>query len=138
MIPRVAPTGLLTQNRLSERQHSERQHSERQYNVRYFSPCFALRLAVALVLFALSVAALKAQEPEQWPQDDDDSTHKTADAGDQQYSQPQPYDNGQSGAQQGYGQQSGYGQQLGAMPAQGLNAQQLEQLVAPIALYPDT
>ncbi len=61
----------------------------------------------------------------------------------QAYSQPQPY------SQQGYGQpaysQPQYGQQ--PYPQQGytptpaglaLNADQLEQLVAPIALYPDT
>jgi hypothetical protein len=66
----------------------------------------------------------------------------------QGYAQPQY-------PQQGYGQTQGYGQQPYATqqaypqqtypqqgyaqpPAQGLNADQLEQLVAPIALYPDT
>jgi hypothetical protein len=53
--------------------------------------------------------------------------------GQQPYAQPQPY------GQQPYGQQPyaqpGYGQ--AQMPVQPLNAQQLEQLVAPIALYPD-
>jgi hypothetical protein len=61
----------------------------------------------------------------------------------QQPYQPQPY------PQQGYGQQAygqpqyqapyqpGYGQQ-GEAGGQALNADQLEQLVAPIALYPDT
>ena len=87
----------------------------------------------------MSAAALKSQEPDRWPQDDDDSPQQQADSGVPQYPQPQPYDYGQSGTQQGYyGQRPGYGQQLGAMPAQGMDAQQLEQLVAPIALYPDT
>jgi hypothetical protein len=74
------------------------------------------------------------------------------------YGQPQPYYGQQPYAQQSYGQQP-YGQQpytqqpyqqqsypapVQAYPQQGygqvqpLNAQQLEQLVAPIALYPDT
>lgn len=59
----------------------------------------------------------------------------------QAYPQPyQPYSApAQSYPQQGYpqlGSQPGYG---AAQPAaQGLNSQQLEQLVAPIALYPDT
>jgi hypothetical protein len=50
--------------------------------------------------------------------------------GQQQYAPQQQY------PQQAYGQaQGGYGQQ---QAAQGLSADQLEQLVAPIALYPDT
>ena len=52
--------------------------------------------------------------------------------------------NQQSQPQSDYGQQSdaqpqqGYGQALAPAPAQPLDAAQLEQLVAPIALYPDT
>src|SRR5215469_6614075 len=103
MIPRVAPTGSLTGTCFSGPGPSGPY------------PLFFLRLAVALVLFALPAAALKAQEPEQWPQDDDYPPQQ-ADAGGPQYSQPQPYDSGQSGAQQGYygaqpGQQPAYGQQ---------------------------
>lgn len=75
--------------------------------------------------------------------------------GQPQYSQPQPYPQpnyaqpSQGYPQQGYGQQpynqqpypqqvpqQGYGTPQGS--AQPLNADQLEQLVAPIALYPDT
>jgi hypothetical protein len=60
--------------------------------------------------------------------------------GQQAYAQPQPY------SQQGYGQpsygQQGYPQQqqgyVQATGGQAMNADQLEQLVAPIALYPDT
>ncbi len=62
------------------------------------------------------------------------------------YRQPQPYSQQPYGQPQAYGQQpyaatgqpymqQGYGQ--AQMPMQPLNAQQLEQLVAPIALYPD-
>jgi len=101
------------------------------------------RFAVALVLLLLPLATLRAQEPEQWPQDDDDaSAQASAPQQPETYAQadPQPaYDSQPDyGQQTGYGQQPGYGQQLGAMPAQALNAEQLEQLVAPIALYPDT
>src|SRR3954454_6605029 len=127
------------------------------------------RLAVALVLFALPAVALKAQEPEQWPTDDDDSPSQAQSAPSQAqppgaFDYPQPNTQPGDGQQSGYGQQPGYGQQqaygappqpdpdygqqpgngqqsvqqLGYMPAQAMNAAQLEQLVAPIALYPDT
>jgi hypothetical protein len=52
----------------------------------------------------------------------------------QGYSQQQPY--AQQPYQAPYPQQQGYGQQQAG--GQSLNADQLEQLVAPIALYPDT
>ena len=56
------------------------------------------------------------------------------------YAPPEQYDQQQPGSQQPYpdpGQQ--YPQQdYGQLPAQALNTEQLEQLVAPIALYPDT
>lgn len=98
------------------------------------------RLTVALVLLPFPAAALKAQEPQQWPQDDP---------------QEQPYDNTQADSQPGYGQQPYYGQSpdygqqraYGQSPESGptpeyapqqaMNAAQLEQLIAPIALYPD-
>lgn len=110
------------------------------------------KLAVALVLFALPVAIVRAQEPEQWPQDDDygtpaqnaqpyygygsqppNSYPQYPQSGQEQgYSQPYPQ-------QPGYAQQPGYESQAPAyMPAQAMNAQQLEQLLAPIALYPDS
>jgi Protein of unknown function (DUF3300) len=94
---------------------------------------------IVLVLF-LSATPLRAQEPEQWPQDDDTPQQPVYDSpGSQQsydYAQnaPQP----EYGGQPGYGQEPGSGEQLGYMPSQALNAQQLEQLVAPIALYPDS
>ena len=109
------------------------------------------RFAVALVLFALPAVALKAQEPEQWPQDDDDSPQQ-AQSTPAQAQPPGALDYPQSDPQQAYGQQPaygqpgdaqqpGYGQQsgqsLGYMPQQAMDAAQLEQLVAPIALYPD-
>jgi hypothetical protein len=99
------------------------------------------RFSVALVLLLLSAATVRAQEPEQWPQDDDYAPQQPAYGS---TAQQQPYDYAQSDPQSGYGQQPGYGQpaygqqQLGAMPSQALNAEQLEQLVAPIALYPDS
>jgi hypothetical protein len=106
------------------------------------------RFTVALVLLILPVAALDAQEPQQWPQDD---TYDDTQPGPQQ--QPQ-YDLSQGYPQQGnedpqqgypqsnpqgYYQQPQYGQQYGQQSqiTQGLNAEQLEQLVAPVALYPD-
>ena len=129
MISRVALTGI---------QPSENESSGR---------TFALVLqfcTLALVLFS-SPAVLRAQEPEQWPQDDDtpqqpmydppgsqgsyDSAQNVPQAG---YNQPD------YGDQSGYSQEPGSSQQLGYMPSQALNAQQLEQLVAPIALYPDS
>ena len=99
------------------------------------------------------MVGIKAQAPEQWPQDDDYSPQQPA-YNPPQYPQSQPYDNGQADPQQGYygqpygthpgyGQQPGYdqpsgsGQQLGPMRAQPMDAAQLEQLVAPIAIYPD-
>jgi Protein of unknown function (DUF3300) len=92
---------------------------------------------VALVLLAFPVAVLRAQETQQWPQDDDYADQQPADQV-PQYGQAQPY------PQPGYGddqqnQAQGYGQLQPVTPqAQGMNAQQLEQLVAPIALYPDS
>ena len=94
------------------------------------------RSLAGAILFLVAAATLLAQQP-----------------GDQQWSQSDSYDNGQSApnpqpdygqqpeAQQAYpdsGQaypQQGYGPAL--TPAQPLNAGQLEELVAPIALYPD-
>ena len=56
----------------------------------------------------------------------------------QGYGQQQAYSQQPYGQQPGYPQQ-GYGQAYGQQPGYGqsLNAEQLEQLVAPIALYPD-
>jgi hypothetical protein len=95
--------------------------------------------AVALVLLALPAAAVKAQEPEQWPQDDDYAGQAPVAGQQPSYDQPQ-YP--QSDPQQGNYAQA-YPQPYGApqpqyMPQQAMNAQQLEQMLAPIALYPDT
>lgn len=113
------------------------------------------KFAVALVLLALPVAMVRAQQPDVWPQDDD-SGAQAQNA--QPYQNPQPYGEpqqpynypqypqsvpqqgnyGQPYQQPGYAPQPDYNQQAPAyMPAQALNAQQLEQLLAPIALYPD-
>src|SRR3954447_9626987 len=97
-----------------------------------------VQLAVALVLLILPVGIVKAQEPQQWPQDDNYA--------DQQAPQPAYDQPGYDQQQQSYGQQPdysqpqqqpGYDQAQGPMPAQGMTAQQLEQMMAPIGLYPD-
>jgi Protein of unknown function (DUF3300) len=92
------------------------------------------RLAVALVLFAVPAAALNAQQPERWPQDDYDAPQQAQSAS-PQAQPPSAFDYPQSNPNVGYGQQPG--QSLGYMPQQPMDAAQLEQLVAPIALYPD-
>jgi hypothetical protein len=101
------------------------------------------RLAAALVLLTLPLVAIHAQQPQQWPQDetyDDTQPQQPPQYGlSQDYPQqgndvPQqgyPQSDPQQYGQQPYGQQPQYGQ------PQGLNAEQLEQLVAPVALYPD-
>src|SRR4051794_13638171 len=72
-------------------------------------------IAVALVLFALPSVVLKAQEPEQWPQDDDDSAQQAQSEPSQAqppgaFDYPQP--NPEQGQQQAYGNppQPGYDQ----------------------------
>src|ERR1039457_2110904 len=95
-------------------------------------------LAIALLLLPLGQGELFAQQApprgQEWPQNDPYSGQYAPDQqsgyGQQPYAQ-QPYPaSGQVYAQQSYGQ---------AQPlAQPRNAEQLEQLVAPIALYPDT
>ena len=97
---------------------------------------------VALVLFSFPMLVLHGQEPQQWPQDDDNYADQQPANQAPQYGQAQPNPPpGYGEPGYGYGQQSqpqGYGQQQPLIPqAQGMNAQQLEQLVAPIALYPD-
>jgi hypothetical protein len=96
-----------------------------------------LRSAVVLVLLPVLAAVLRAQEPQQWPQDDTYGDQLPA-TQQPQYNEPQP--NPQQGYSYGQQDQSqGYNQQQPAYPqAQGVNAEQLEQLVAPIALYPDS
>ena len=91
-------------------------------------------LAMALLLLPLGQGELFAQQApppgQEWPQNDPYNGRYAPDQqsgdGQQPYAQ-QPYPvSGQVYPQQGYGQ------------AQPRNAEQLEQLVAPIALYPDT
>src|SRR5580704_6722061 len=109
------------------------------------------RFTVALVLLLLPVAVLRAQQPQQWPQDDTYDDTQPASQQQPQYGQSQgypqqgndfpqqgyPQSNPQGYDQQPYGQQPQYSQQPQSSQMQGLNAEQLEQLVAPIALYPD-
>jgi hypothetical protein len=108
-----------------------------------------------LVLFTLPLAAVHAQQPQQWPQDEtyDDTQPGTQqqpqyglsqgypqqgnDDPQQGYPQSNPQYDQQYGQQSPYGQQPQYNQQPPYSQAQGLNAEQLEQLVAPVALYPD-
>lgn len=110
-------------------------------------------LSLALVLFGLPLAGHRAfaQEPDVWPQDenyaDQQSNYPSS-----QYTPPQAYPNqGQGYPQQNYAPTyrnpayanapQGYGQnsydQATSGQIQPLSPEQLEQLVAPIALYPD-
>jgi hypothetical protein len=116
-----------------------------------------LQISLALLILPFLSAKLVAQQIsplQNWPTDDPNARQYQPD---QQYSPqtqygqaqyPQQYEPPQAGyAQQGYPQQQAYadpGQytnrpypQQGYSQAQGLNAEQLEQIVAPIALYPD-
>ena len=99
-------------------------------------------VAIALVLLVLGQRALVAQQmvPAQtgWSQSNP-YNGQVAPAQQPAYGQPQSYAQQRYAQPQPYAQQypqQGYGQaQSGPQP---LNAEQLEQLVAPIALYPDT
>ena len=129
---------------------------------------FPIPSAMLLILFYLSCEMLFAQQPmpaaQGWPQGDPYGGQYAPQYAPQPlpnqqpqpgygqpaypqpysqqpgYAQPEQYDQQQPGPQQAYpdaGQQ--YPQQdYGQTPAQALNTEQLEQLVAPIALYPDT
>jgi uncharacterized protein DUF3300 len=124
---------------------------------RYIAP------VLLLVLFSSGQGTLFAQQPmppvQGWPQNDPYGAQYSPDQqpeyGQPQYPQPQPYGQqppvyapppqyGQSPSYppqsypgtSGQYQQPAYGE--GQPPAQALNTEQLEQLVAPIALYPDT
>src|SRR5215472_752365 len=120
MISQVAVTGSLNQERTKIRQ----------FRARLSRPVLR-KTAVALVLLAFSAVLVRAQEPEQWPQDDDY-------AGVPQ--NPQPYNYPQADPQQGdyaqpYPQQpaNGDGTQPAAptyMPSQAMTADQLDQLIA--------
>ncbi|HEX3891954.1 MAG TPA: DUF3300 domain-containing protein [Terracidiphilus sp.] len=104
------------------------------------------KLPAALVFLALApvLAAPRLHAQQYWPPDEPSDSAPQQDPAPPQYasapsqypqsaqSYPQPY--AQGDAQQGYGQQ-GYGQQLSQM--QPISPDQLTQLVAPIALYPD-
>jgi hypothetical protein len=145
MIPRVASTGSARNAKTllddGSREFEEETRCSKTSSSFVLVLCkFAVRfsrLTVALVLFSCAAVALRGQEPQQWPQDDPYPAQQPA-YQQPQYNQPQPY------PQQGYGysqqnQPQGYYQQQPAYPqAQGVNAEQLEQLVAPIALYPDS
>src|ERR1700678_273968 len=117
---------------------------------------FHIRYAILLILICLGYGRLFAQQPmsptQGWPQSDpyngqyapqyapQPSPGQQPDYGQQSRHAPSAQYDQQSGPQQSYpdpGQQypqQGYGQ----TPAHALNTEQLEQLVAPIALYPDT
>jgi hypothetical protein len=145
MIPRVASTGSARNPKTllddgSRQFEEETRSSKTSYSFALVLCKLAVLfpgLTVALVLFSCVAVALRGQEPQQWPQDDPYPDQQPA------YQQPQ-YNQQQSYPQQGYGysqqnQPQGYYQQQPTYPqAQGVNAEQLEQLVAPIALYPDS
>ena len=105
---------------------------------------FSLVFAAALLLAPAAGQRAFAQQPMQWPQDDSFNGAPVPDQsgyGQPQYGQPQGYPQQlstypqQNYQQQGYPQQGyqnsdqqGYGQQP-------INAQELEQIVAPIAIW---
>ncbi len=94
-------------------------------------------LVVAVLLFLLAPGRLFAQQTptgdQGWPQNDpykgQYAPNSQSDYGQQSYAQQAYRESGQAYPQQAYDQ--------ALTPAQPLNASQLEQLVAPIALYPD-
>jgi hypothetical protein len=96
-----------------------------------------LALAVAVLLLLLEPGKLFAQQTppgyQGWPQNDryngQYAPNQQSDYGQLPYAQQSYPDSTQTYPQQGYG--------LAPVQAQPLNALQLEQLVAPIALYPD-
>jgi hypothetical protein len=99
-------------------------------------------MGLALFLLPLSQADLVAQQappPGQvWTQNNSYGMYAPRGEPDyrqQGYSQPQPYPQQLQQPQSYSSPDQGYQQQAGAQP---LGAEQLEQLVAPIALYPDT
>ncbi len=99
-----------------------------------------LALAMGVLLLLTEPGQLFAQQTpladQGWSQNDqyngqyepNQQSHPRSDDGQQSDAQRSFSDSGQAYSQQGYGQ----------APAQPLDAAQLEQLVAPIALYPDT
>src|SRR5215469_7935669 len=99
MIPRVASTCCS----LVAEEHLDRliREFEARPTVRSKVALVLIRSAVALVLLAFPVIVLRAQEPQQWPQDDDTYA-------DQQPAYQQPQYDSQNGQAQPYPQQ-GYG-----------------------------
>jgi Protein of unknown function (DUF3300) len=102
-----------------------------------------LALVMALTASLLSGGGLHAQQaPDPWPTDDpgegasnNQSQPSRQDGyGQPQYQQPQY---AQPGPQQGYDPNQPYPQPQVLQQPQGFSADQLEQMVAPIALYPD-
>lgn len=96
-----------------------------------------IALPIVLLLLALGPVTLFAQQPgwaQSNPYDAQYAPSQQSTYGQQGYAQSQPY------AQQPYpasGQTYPQDDEQAQPPAQPLNAEQLEQLVAPIALYPD-
>src|ERR1035437_2553777 len=107
----------------------------------------SLALALGFLLLPLAAHRALAQQPTQWPQDDSYNGQYPPDQqpnyGQQGYPQPQsgyPQRNypRQGDAQQAYlDAPQQYPQPWNGQQAQPINAEELEQIVAPIALYPD-
>jgi Protein of unknown function (DUF3300) len=98
-------------------------------------------MCLALLLLPLSQAKLVAQQAppfgQAWAQSNAYGTYaprEEPDYGQQSYSQFQPYPQQSQRPLSYFFPDPGYQQQAGVQP---LGAEQLEQLVAPIALYPD-
>ncbi len=99
------------------------------------SAAFRLALSAVMIFLLMVSQRVWSQQPMQWPTDDASTDQYVPDQqqgyGQAQYQQPQQYGQQNGYPQQNYPQQ-GYGQQI-----RPLNPEELEQLVAPIALYPD-
>ena len=101
-----------------------------------------LRLLMGLALFLLPLSrgelvAQQAPSGQGWSQSNPYGTytaHEETDYGHQGYVRPQPYPQEFHHPQSYSSPERGYQQQAGGQP---LGAEQLEQLVAPISLYPD-
>jgi hypothetical protein len=97
---------------------------------------FRVTLLAMLVFMSVAGKLACSQQPMQWPTDDSYSDQYAPDQ-QQAYSQPRYQQPQQYGYPQQTYPQQGYGQQSYRPQVQPLNPEELEQLVAPIALYPD-
>ena len=95
MILRVASTrsSLVAEANLDRliREHEERPKTKSKVALVLPRFVFPRSAVVALVLFSFPVVALRGQEPQQWPQDDDEYADQQPADQPPQYGQAQPY-----------------------------------------------